>query len=195
MRALVTLSVLVLAGCNGLGDASHLHQQLSELRQQVGASTKELAEVKDRLSNVLAKLEELELKAGNADLVESLDKIAYLTPGADGYTVIKSDLGHLTVSLADVRPYANGTKVALRFGNLTAATINGLKAKLDWGVVRDGIPQNESAKSREVKFIEPLRPGGWTRSEIVLEGIPSAELGFVRVSELSHTGIALAGRR
>jgi hypothetical protein len=94
--------------------------------------------------------------------------------------------------LVNVQPYANGTRVTLRFGNLLSATINGAKAKLEWGSVdAKGSPKNESAQSREVSFTESLRAGAWTNVQVVLEGVPATELGFVRVRDLTHVGINL----
>jgi hypothetical protein len=121
------------------------------------------------------------------------DRIAYLTPGADGYSVIRSDLGLLTVALKNIAPYANGSRVTLRFGNTTSATINGVKATLEWGSVDEkGHAINATAKSKNVTFNEPLRTGSWTSVAVVLEGVPATNLGFVRVKDLDHTGIRLS---
>jgi hypothetical protein len=105
---------------------------------------------------------------------------------------VKSDLGVLTVSIANIAPYANGSKVTLQFGNLSAATIDGLKAKLEWGSVdKNGRPNNENAKSRDVSFNEPLMSGSWTNSNIVLEGVPPQALGFIRLRDVGHHGVKL----
>jgi outer membrane murein-binding lipoprotein Lpp len=124
--------------------------------------------------------------------IAASDRIAFLKPGDSGYSVLKLDLGNVTVKITDVKPDAAGSRVSLQFGNLTSARIDGLKAKLEWGRVDgSGIAQNDKAKSREVKFTEPLAPGAWTQSELVLEGVPASELGFVRLSEVDHSGIGL----
>jgi hypothetical protein len=124
------------------------------------------------------------------------DSVALLTPGEKGYAAVKFDLGYLTLSLDDIQPYASGSRVKLRFGNLTSATVNGLKAKLEWGSVDGkGIPNNAEAKSREVTFEESLRSGSWTWVTVVLEGVPPTEFGFLRVKEVGHRGIALSGIR
>jgi hypothetical protein len=121
-----------------------------------------------------------------------LDEVAYLTPGEEGYSVVKSDIGAITVSLKDVKPYANGSRITLQFGNILNATITGVKAKLEWGSVdAKGIPKNETQKSREITFSKSLRSGSWTKISVVLERVPPSDLGFVRVRELKHTGIIL----
>src|SRR6267143_1556607 len=88
--------------------------------------------------------------------------------------------------------YANGSRVTLKFGNLMSATINGAKAKLEWGSVDEkGRPKTGTERSREVTFNESLRAGAWTNVSIVLDAVPPTALGFVRVKEMSHTGISV----
>jgi hypothetical protein len=139
-----------------------------------------------------AEITDLKKKREFDDLVKLWDKVAYLTPGAEGYSAVRFDLGVLTVQLADVKPYANGSKVTLRFGNTLSSSITGLKATVEWGKVDDkGAPDNDNAKSKDMTFVETLKGGAWTPISVVLDGIPPAQLGFVRVSNVSHTGIQL----
>ena len=148
------------------------------LENKVTSLEKEIADVKQTV--------ELD------ELVRNMDGVAYLTPGADGYSLVKCDLGVLTVSIKNVVPYANGSKITLQFGNLTAATIDGLKAKLQWGPVeKNGMPNNQNAKSKDVIFNTPLISGSWTNSNVVLEGVHPQDLGFVRLSNLGHRGVRL----
>ncbi len=126
-----------------------------------------------------------------ANLLANAEKVGYLTPGADGYAAVRYDLGTLTVQLADVEPYANGSRVILRFGNTLAATVNGLKLTIDWGTVTDQGPDNAHQKSKEITFSQDLRSGTWTSVPVVLEGIPPTQLGFVRIHDVTHTGISL----
>ncbi len=168
---------LLLAGCNQ------------------GVTNAQLDEQKKIVQELQTKIDKLEAKLFFSDTVKDWDKVAYLTPGADGYSVVKFDLGYLTIALDDIKPYANGSKVTLRFGNTLSSTITGLTATLEWGKVdKNGLPDNETTKSREVKFKESLRSGAWTQANVVLEGVLPTELGYVRVSKLDHTGIVLDRR-
>ena len=140
-------------------------------------------------------LEQLQFQVRLQNQVKDWDQVAYLTPGSDGYAAVKMDLGYLTVNLANIAAYANGSKVSLTFGNLTSATIDGLKAKIEWGSVDEkGLPKNEEAKSREIKLTESLYSSAWNKADVVLEGIPPTALGFVRVREITHQGIRLRGQ-
>jgi hypothetical protein len=155
----------------------------------------DVASLEARIKKLESTVDSLQSEVEWASTFGKLDQIAYLTPGSDGYSPIKMDLGYLTVSLANIRPYANGSKVALVFGNLTSATVNGLKATIEWGSVdAKGMPQNEAAKSREVKLPEDLLSGAWNKTEVVLEGVLPEALGFVRLRDISHQGIRLRGR-
>ena len=139
-------------------------------------------------------IEQLQYRVRLQSEIKDWDRTAYLTPGSNGYATVRMDLGYLTVNLANIAAYANGSKVSLTFGNLTSATINGLKATIEWDPVDDkGMPKNEEAKSREIKLTESLYSGAWNRADVVLEGIPPTALGFVRVRDVSHQGIRLRG--
>ncbi len=179
---LVVSLLALLAGCNDAANVVALEKKTAALEQQLTAIEQRLEEAEHQIS----------LGSMN-DLLRTIENFAYLTPGASGYSVIRTDLGMLTVSLENIQAYANGSKVTLKFGNLIAGTINGLNATLEWGKVdANGKPENETAKSRKVTFVEPLNSGSWTRSNVVLEGVQPAELGFVRVKDVGHAGVRLS---
>lgn len=172
------LFVLALAGCGS--------------REQDAARDLQLADLTSKAEALATRVDALERARNLDDFLKGIDAIAYLTPGAAGYSVIRTDLGPMTVSLENVQAYANGSRITLQFGNLTSATVNGAKVKVEWGSVdAKGSPNNESARSRDVTFTQALRSGRWTNAPIVLEGVPPTELGFVRVKEFGHSGIVL----
>ncbi|MBI1748057.1 MAG: DUF3251 domain-containing protein [Acidobacteria bacterium] len=158
----------------------------------VAALEKRATDLEAQVTTLKSSVEALERDKSFDKFLKDIDSIAYLTPGSDGYSTIQTDLGRVTVMLVNVQPYANGTRVTLCFGNLLSAAINGAKATLEWGAVDEkGTPKNDSARSREVKFAESLRAGAWTNVQVVLEGVPPTDLGFVRVKDMTHTGISL----
>lgn len=176
--ALIAASCLINAGCAD-------EQQVALLQKKTDALQAEVKQLKESV-------EQLKRDQSLDKFVRDIGSIAYLTPGSSGYSVIESDLGRLTVQLVNVQAYANGTRVTLRFGNLTSATIDGAKATLEWGGVdENGNPKNDEARSREVTFDESLRAGAWTEVRVVLDGVPSQEFGFVRVRDIAHRGIRL----
>jgi hypothetical protein len=168
-------------GCSSEEKLQTLQDELAVIRTELDAAKEDLTEIKSQV---------------NVDkLMKSFDTIAYLTPGSDGYSVVKSDLGTLVVSIANIAPYANGSKVTLQFGNLYSGTIDGLKAVVEWGPVDEkGFPLNDLVKTRDVVFKESFSGGAWTKSQIILEGVVPQNLGFVRIKEIGHTSISLRPR-
>lgn len=184
--AIVGLLCLLSSGCAQKAETDSLRSQLAE-------STTQLTKVQEELDALKEQVLELRQKMNWKEVTEDWDRIAFLTPGDEGYSTVGFDLGTLTVQLTDVKPYANGSKVTLRFGNTLSSSITGLKLTVDWGRVKTaGGPDNDSQKSKEANFVQTIRAGAWTAVPIVLEGVPPTELGFVRVSKVSHTGIRLA---
>ena len=88
------------------------------------------------------------------------------------------------MAIADVQPYAGGSRLILDFGNTSAARLNGMKAKIEWGSSdRAGLPDPAGAvRSLSFAAPEPLPAGSWRQYPVNLEGIPPARLGWVRVS-------------
>ncbi len=159
--------------------------RVDSLKREVATAKLELASLKEELA-------ELKRQREFEKIFKDFDGIAYLTPSSEGYSTIRFDLGVLTISIGNVVEYANGSRVTLQFGNPLSSTIDGLKAKIEYGEVDEkGMPHNEASKIKEVTFSDSLLSGSWTSVDVVLDGIPSSKLGFVRVREVSHTGIRL----
>jgi len=183
---LIITPCLLLAACPAQNNQD-IQQKLEQLETKVNqleAKNKALQKEDENLSQTLG------MFAGPT----SLEHMAILSPTDKGYAPIKADIGYLTVSISDITPYANGSKVILNIGNLTAAMIQGLKMKLDWGAVGgNGYPLNDSAKSSDFNFINPIPSGAWAKTEVILSEYPPNTLGFVRVSGVTHQAIALKG--
>lgn len=122
------------------------------------------------------------------DAVEVNMGTARLTPGSDGYSIIRIGLGALTVSLENIESYANGSRVTLQFGNPLTATIVDGKATVEWGTKNPA--DVEKPHSREVN-LSNIRSGAWTSVVVVLEGVPPTELSFVRVKNVNDSKITL----
>lgn len=186
---LILASGLVLAGCDSVGNPLTAQKTISAQQKQIDSLQKQVSSVAKDVADVKQEQSKFEME----DFFRGLDNIAYLQPGDSGYSLVHSDLGVLTVQIVNVEPYASGSKVVLRFGNPLATNINGLKVKLDWGSVNSkGIAENDTAKSKEFTFSQSLSSGAWTSIPVVLDGVPPDKLGFVRVSNVRHTGIGLA---
>lgn len=179
-RILVISTLALLTGCINEEKMSSLDLRVKHLE--------------DTIRSLKFENQGLRSKIEDHELLRNLRELAYLTPNSAKYSIIDTDIGKLTVSLLNIQPYANGSKVTLRIGNLTTAHILGLKVNIDWGTVdSQGNPNNSDARSREVSLGEIAFSGSWMNTDVVLEGIPPASLGFVRLHDVSHRGIRLRG--
>jgi hypothetical protein len=171
---------LWLAGCD---------QPSKEMQDKFAALEKAQSEMSARLATLQTRTAKLETSQSTRDYMDDLKGMAYLTPGGEGYQAIEYTLGTLTVSLEDVRPYANGTRVILNFGNPTAAIVTGVSMDLEWGQRANDA---STTKSRHITLPDDFRAGSWNRVPVVLDGVPPADFGFVRVNNFQNTGIKLS---
>jgi len=185
MKYSLIFVVFFLVSCQENNKAQEIQNQLVAINTKLEALQSENAALKKELQS-------LKVSMNIQEFMQSNRKIAYLTPGETGYSAFEFDLGVLTVSLTDIKPYANGSKVTLRMGNTLSSTINGLKGTFEWGPVdKSGYPSVEETKTKEIQFPQSLTAGSWTTISVVLEGVPPAEFGFLRLKNFSHTGIML----
>jgi hypothetical protein len=177
LSRLVNVALVLVVGCGSTGDVAALRNRTDSLEKRLDSLSRAMTSVdfRQRLHTISSDYE----------------KVAFLTPGSDGYSILRADIGTLTVNLVDVQPYANGSRITLKIGNTTSASIDGAKATVEWGSVVNGMPENDSTKSRVVTIAEALESGRWTNVRVVLEGAPPAALGFVRIRDVTHSGIRL----
>lgn len=128
-------------------------------------------------------------------LIRSIERIAFLKIGGDGYSPIAFDLGVLTIKIKDVQPYANASKVQLEIGNPLGATITGLKMTVQWGSTNEKGFVQEEIGSKEVTVDKNIIAGSWNSVNITLDSTDPKKLGFIRVKDVSHTGIILTKAR
>src|SRR5260370_33208060 len=67
-----------------------------------------------KVTKMEAEVEGLKQKVSLNKMLKDWEGIAYMTPATEGSSLIKSDLGSLTVSLRNIQPYANGSKITLQ---------------------------------------------------------------------------------
>jgi hypothetical protein len=186
--ALIFVALLFM-GCESVTELFNAGETITRHDEQIVILEEELKNVKEDLSNLQAEY----LKLLFDKWIRDLDKVALLRPGDSGYSLVRFDLGVLTVRLADVSSFANSSKILLKIGNILACDITELKVNIEWGQVdEEGNPNNDTSKSKEFSFSEKLQSGSWTNVSVVLDDTPPADLGFVRLRDVSHGGISLS---
>ncbi|MBE0595677.1 MAG: DUF3251 domain-containing protein [Desulfuromonadales bacterium] len=170
----------------------HIAALLSCLVLAAACSDPRVAELESQVTALQTEISQINERASFEKLTRDWDTVAYLTRDPDNYALVRSDLGMLAVSLADIRPHPDGTQVTLKFGNLTAVRIHGIKAQMEWGMLDPGgLPMNHTTRSGRIDFEEKLNSGSWTKADVVLKATPPAQVGFVRLSQIGHGGIRL----
>ncbi|ATE64018.1 DUF3251 domain-containing protein [Rhizorhabdus dicambivorans] len=130
------------------------------------------------------RLKALEDRIGKLEQTAASRQTVTLKPGAAGYGLLESDMGRIAVTIANIEPYAGGSRVTLDFGNPSAARLSGMKARIEWGGNdAKGLPMAPTqAQSMAFTAPEPLPPGSWKQYVIDLPGVPPTQLGWLRVS-------------
>lgn len=179
--------LLMLVSCND-------HENLEVLERRVETAEKGLAEVAGQLAKSKEDIDGLKFVLASQELLKDSEKIAVLTPGDSGYDLLMADIGILSAKIIDIKPYADGSKVTVRIGNLSSARIDGLKADIDWGPMNgDDEPDNKKAKTKSIQFDKPIQSGSWSAQIMTLPGVAPENLGFIRFRNVTHAGIGLTG--
>ncbi|MGQ0442463.1 MAG: DUF3251 domain-containing protein [Methylophilaceae bacterium] len=184
----VGIALMALIGCEGSkveSANSELVNKVSELESRLSTNEAELFELKNQVSDVSVN-----------ELIRKYEKIAFLKVGTKEFLPITTEVGVITVSLSNIEQYANGSKVSVEFGNPLSATINNAKFTVDYGSLdKDGLVVTAKEKSKEISLIEPLNAASWNKTELLVEGLPINELGYIRVHSLAVSNIGLYAKR
>lgn len=144
-----------------------------------------------RSADLEARLEALEDSV--ALLSEAVAASVDLKPGDPSYSVLRLDVGSLAMDLESVIAFGAGTQVNLLIANLTSAEIDAIAGTLWWGLLsEDGTHLVDRRRSKLLTLTENLPPGVWTRVVFALDSVPPEEIGFLRLSRISATGLRLA---
>jgi hypothetical protein len=127
-----------------------------------------------------------------AELISDLDSVAYLQIGNTTFSTIKTPIGVIAVKIGDIKPFANGSKVQLIFGNPLKAKLHGVEFKIDYGELNeDKSIKQDSEKTKDVSLNKELKDGVWNKEEVILEGLSDKKLGYVRIHDLTISSMSL----
>ena len=120
-----------------------------------------------------------------------IDKVVFIKVGAKEFQPIKTSVGFITVSIRNIEPFASGSKVHLDFGNPTSAGLK-IKFKIDYGSLgKDGLVKKDTEKTKDVSVLETIKAASWNKTEVILDGLPNNELGYIRIHDLESPEIIL----
>jgi hypothetical protein len=188
----IAAAVVALTGCDGKLGAPHTK---ADMEEEIAALRKEVTSLALTASDAHMMREELR------DINQALQRIEYQTaaerfvtlrPNSDGYAVIRTALGQVTVDIESISANANGTSVLLKFGNPLNCDLRDAEMTIRYGATdAAGQPVEEMAKTKQIKVGKTLRGGRFTNVRIGLDDIKPADLGYISIGNLHHSGIAL----
>lgn len=171
--ALLALGTTMLTGC---GNSSPVSQDQS-LDQA-------------RLDRIEKRLNDLEVEDIKTRM--ELKSLAVLQPGSKGYQTVRSEAGSIAVSLEDVSPYGNGSRVQLDIGNLTSANVSDMTADISWGTVTEkGYADQELGKREKATLEGGFPAGNWRRYTLDIPAVPPAKLGYVQIENVSFSHLQM----
>lgn len=114
-----------------------------------------------------------------------------LDPSDQGYGRLDTSVGTFVVSMRQVSAHADGVRVRLHIGNLTTARVSGGKFNVRWGTRMPNSGEKDWKKqfaawqksilSKEISFMEELRPGTWNNVNLILPGVPPEKFGYLEL--------------
>lgn len=112
---------------------------------------------------------------------------AHLVPGAADYQALRHSLGSVTLSLESVEAHEKGSLITLVVGNLTSVHLTGATLTISY----QDYPDRSIERSLKYEAKQTFEAGKGTKARVVLEGVPPAEVSYIRVSNFEPTGIRL----
>lgn len=173
MRLIVALVCLGIAGCGiNPNEAEELRSKIAKLETEIalleygpGTEQERLKDLEDRLKAVEATMD---------------PEYALLTPGGSGYSVAKTRLGPILVSLGDMEVRGKGSRVEISLGNMSAAQIQGADLTIGYSADRNS-PKAEDVHVARHSHLGMLMPGTWSTASVNLPELKPDELEEIRV--------------
>ena len=169
----------LLSGCALLLGCTPDPAEVAALKSKVESLETEVAVLKygtEPSEEQLAKL---------AERVSSLENsqprlFAELTPASDGYSIARSELGPVLVSLGEMEVHGKGSRVRIMIGNITSAVLQNPELIIVYFGEGDNA---ERIGPYSLKHTHPglVPPGAWTTASVLFPELKPDELGEIRV--------------
>jgi hypothetical protein len=119
-------------------------------------------------------------------------KSAEFDPTDEGFHRIDSDVASFAVSIGNLQPYGDGSKLTVKIGNPSAATFSNSKLNVKYGPRYPDVDDPKFAekfaefeskvRTKEIVLTKNVAGGSWNPNQIILPGIKPDALGYVEIS-------------
>ena len=162
-------SLFALTACAPQSEVRQLHQSVSTLNKEMTQLNQETVKITQQ--NTLNK------KSANG---------VYLLPGANTPARLNSQIGMLRMSLANIAPNADGTRVTLRIQGESNDPLPAFSGTVEWGQLQGTTQDYQEVNVQNQLINAPASTLAPSDVEIPLQlnGITPEQLGFVRIHDI-----------
>lgn len=169
LKILLVGSLFTLSACAQQSEVRQLHQSVSTLNKEMSKLNQETVKITQQ----------------NALNAKSSSGV-YLLPGANTPALLHSQIGMLKMSLMNIAPDANGTRVTLRIQGESNDPLPAFSGTVEWGQIQGTTNDYQEVNVQNQLINAPastLAPSD-VDLPLQLNGITPDQLGFVRVHDI-----------
>jgi hypothetical protein len=169
LKILLVGSLFTLSACAQQSEVRQLHQSVSTLNKEMSKLNQETVKITQQ----------------NALNAKSSSGV-YLLPGANTPALLHSQIGMLKMSLVNIAPDANGTRVTLRIQGESNDPLPAFSGTVEWGQIQGTTNDYQEVNVQNQLINAPastLAPSD-VDLPLQLNGITPDQLGFVRVHDI-----------
>lgn len=182
MKILILFMLLLLAGCDLNGTSKEDIAQLRKEVEKLHEIEQGLANLKSQNDLLATEVKTLKSQVDFNQLMAQMGRdgaYALISLTEKSFSIVNTSLGRFLVSVEDVKPFANGVKLALSIGNPQAMTYSGLKLSFSWTKPSE---KNGAPQTKELDIPQLFQPGSWNKVEVVLSPAKADDIDNVSVA-------------
>lgn len=164
-----------------LNNSCTTHEEVQNLKTEIESLKSEISNLKTIVEEIKTKTNDLQSQNKEIDI----NNFAVISSDGKGYGIAKSNFGNILISLEDAKPYLGGQKIILNIGNITSGDIRSGTLTLFYGKNITPSDNLEDWKKtlgvKEEKIIDRLRPGYWTKMELIINPLETANFQILLV--------------
>lgn len=178
------IAATALTACNQGLDAA-AQADLAELRLEVDRLSAENKSLDERLTALRS---DVAVQGAN----RRIEREAWIPINGSGYALLQTSHGPLAMSITDVKPYANGSRLILQIGNLSPAAFSEVKFTVQYGPSAEDAEYLDMEKGKTMEWsVSNSIPGArWSLHTLTLEGVKPDELDHLWITHGEVTRIA-----
>lgn len=172
MKYLSIVLIILMAGCS----------------QNNADTQKEIASLKADVYLLKSSIEELKSESiVTTEMTKQLSHTgAIFNPTDTTFRTISTKYGILLISIENIQPYANGSKITVSIGNPLSMQFSNCKFKAAWSSIDGGDTLRKS-----VDRVGDLISGRWNPDTLILDGVTPDKLKSIAIGDVTCNTVNL----